>query len=141
MGVSTVTAARILKGQLHHHTGEETRLEMDKFPFVALSKVSPSSPPSLSLLSLKLAHGVGSGREGQEVAEADCLGPQSTVKGAAEIRDLYSDMECREEVCKLSRSLPQTAGVCPSNQGSNKNTALARPPPPAQCSAPPHADP
>ena len=39
MGVSTVTAARILKGQLHHNTGEETRLEMDKFPFVALSKV------------------------------------------------------------------------------------------------------
>lgn len=40
MGVSTVTAARILKGQLHHSPGEETRLEMDKFPFVALSKVS-----------------------------------------------------------------------------------------------------
>uniref|UniRef100_G1SLU6 Alkaline phosphatase n=1 Tax=Oryctolagus cuniculus TaxID=9986 RepID=G1SLU6_RABIT len=38
MGVSTVTAARILKGQLHHNPGEETRLEMDKFPFVALSK-------------------------------------------------------------------------------------------------------
>lgn len=39
MGVSTVTAARILKGQLHHHPGEETKLEMDKFPYVALSKV------------------------------------------------------------------------------------------------------
>ncbi|XP_045154874.1 alkaline phosphatase, tissue-nonspecific isozyme [Echinops telfairi] len=38
MGVSTVTAARILKGQLHHRPGEETRLEMDHFPFVALSK-------------------------------------------------------------------------------------------------------
>ncbi|KAF6107435.1 alkaline phosphatase, biomineralization associated [Phyllostomus discolor] len=38
MGVSTVTAARILKGQLHHNPGEETRLEMDKFPHVALSK-------------------------------------------------------------------------------------------------------
>lgn len=47
MGVSTVTAARILKGQLHHNTGEETRLEMDKFPFVALSKVS-SAPAPLS---------------------------------------------------------------------------------------------
>uniref|UniRef100_A0A9L0SK68 Alkaline phosphatase, tissue-nonspecific isozyme n=1 Tax=Equus caballus TaxID=9796 RepID=A0A9L0SK68_HORSE len=38
MGVSTVTAARILKGQLHNSPGEESRLEMDKFPFVALSK-------------------------------------------------------------------------------------------------------
>lgn len=39
MGVPTVTAARILKGQLSGHPGEETVLEMDKFPFVALSKV------------------------------------------------------------------------------------------------------
>uniref|UniRef100_A0A6I8NDH4 Alkaline phosphatase n=1 Tax=Ornithorhynchus anatinus TaxID=9258 RepID=A0A6I8NDH4_ORNAN len=38
MGVSTVTAARILKGQLDNKPGEETLLEMDKFPFVALSK-------------------------------------------------------------------------------------------------------
>lgn len=46
MGVSTVTAARILKGQLHHNPGEETRLEMDKFPHVALSKVSSSPKPA-----------------------------------------------------------------------------------------------
>ncbi|NXJ82250.1 PPBT protein, partial [Trogon melanurus] len=38
MGVSTVTAARILKGQLHHGKGEENLLEMDKFPYVALAK-------------------------------------------------------------------------------------------------------
>lgn len=40
MGISTVTAARILKGQLQQRTGEETVLEMDRFPYVALSKVS-----------------------------------------------------------------------------------------------------
>uniref|UniRef100_A0A8C5G403 Alkaline phosphatase n=1 Tax=Gouania willdenowi TaxID=441366 RepID=A0A8C5G403_GOUWI len=38
MGVPTVTAARILKGQLNGQSGEETRLEMDKFPFVSLAK-------------------------------------------------------------------------------------------------------
>lgn len=38
MGVSTVTAARILKGQLQNMKGEESLLEMDKFPYVALSK-------------------------------------------------------------------------------------------------------
>lgn len=38
MGVPTVTAARILKGQLSGQNGEETQLEMDKFPHVALSK-------------------------------------------------------------------------------------------------------
>lgn len=38
MGVPTVTAARILKGQLNGESGEETVLEMDKFPFVSLAK-------------------------------------------------------------------------------------------------------
>ncbi|KAG7246372.1 hypothetical protein CRUP_017355 [Coryphaenoides rupestris] len=39
MGVSTVTAARILKGQMEGRSGEETVLAMDSFPYLALSKV------------------------------------------------------------------------------------------------------
>ncbi|XP_047444343.1 alkaline phosphatase-like [Mugil cephalus] len=38
MGVPTVTAARILKGQLAGKSGEETSLVMDTFPYLALSK-------------------------------------------------------------------------------------------------------
>ncbi|XP_051957437.1 alkaline phosphatase-like [Xyrauchen texanus] len=38
MGIPTVTAARILKGQLNGQSGEESQLEMDKFPYIALSK-------------------------------------------------------------------------------------------------------
>ncbi|KAK9519438.1 hypothetical protein VZT92_022167 [Zoarces viviparus] len=38
MGVPTVTAARILKGQLAGESGEETSLVMDTFPHLALSK-------------------------------------------------------------------------------------------------------
>ncbi|CAL1592535.1 unnamed protein product [Knipowitschia caucasica] len=38
MGLPTVTAARILKGQLDGHSGEETSLVMDTFPHLALSK-------------------------------------------------------------------------------------------------------
>ncbi|XP_062411953.1 intestinal-type alkaline phosphatase [Sardina pilchardus] len=38
MGVTTVTAARILKGQMAGKTGEETSLAMDTFPYLALSK-------------------------------------------------------------------------------------------------------
>ena len=45
--ISTVMAALILKGQLHHNTGgwegNETWLKMDKFPFVVLSKVIMNS--------------------------------------------------------------------------------------------------
>lgn len=38
MGVTTVTAARILKGQLSNQLGPEYVLAMDKFPYLALSK-------------------------------------------------------------------------------------------------------
>lgn len=39
MGVTTITAARILKGQLQKHSGEETVMNMDTFPNVGLAKV------------------------------------------------------------------------------------------------------
>lgn len=39
MGMTTYTAARILKGQLQNQTGEETVMTMDTFPNVGLVKV------------------------------------------------------------------------------------------------------
>nr|XP_004662274.2 intestinal-type alkaline phosphatase 1 [Jaculus jaculus] len=38
MGVPTVTATRILKGQINGYLGPETPLAMDRFPYMALSK-------------------------------------------------------------------------------------------------------
>ena len=40
MGMPTVTAGRILAGQMAGKNGEEHQLSFDKFPNVALSKVS-----------------------------------------------------------------------------------------------------
>ena len=40
MGVSTVTAARILHGQLQNKTGEESLLSFETFPYVGMSKVT-----------------------------------------------------------------------------------------------------
>lgn len=39
MSISTITAARILKGQREGRTGEETKLTMEEFPYAGLSKV------------------------------------------------------------------------------------------------------
>lgn len=44
--MSTVTATRILKGQMNGKLGPETPLAMDKFPFVALAKVRAGWPQS-----------------------------------------------------------------------------------------------
>ena len=38
MGISTVTAARILEGQLRGESGEENQLSFEKLPYLALSK-------------------------------------------------------------------------------------------------------
>ena len=39
MDIATVTAARILKGQLEGGSGEENKLAMDQFRHAALSRV------------------------------------------------------------------------------------------------------
>ncbi|XP_030432374.1 alkaline phosphatase, germ cell type-like isoform X3 [Gopherus evgoodei] len=39
MGISTISAARIYKGQLEGGPGEDSRLAMETFPYVALAKV------------------------------------------------------------------------------------------------------
>jgi len=48
MPISSVTAARILKGQRQNKTGEESLLSFESFPYSGLSRVS-SSPGYISL--------------------------------------------------------------------------------------------
>jgi alkaline phosphatase len=58
MGVSTITAARILDGQQHGMRGEENKLSFEKFPYLAHSKtyqanqqVSDSAPTMTSIMT------------------------------------------------------------------------------------------
>jgi alkaline phosphatase len=56
MGISTLTAARILEGQLNGRTGEENRLSFEDFPYAALSKTytwdqqTPDSAPTMTAM-------------------------------------------------------------------------------------------
>ncbi|KAG5344042.1 PPBT protein, partial [Acromyrmex heyeri] len=52
MGMSTLTAARILAGQRHGNPGEETQLAWESFPAVALARVSTRKRRSLFILFL-----------------------------------------------------------------------------------------
>ena len=57
MGIATITAARILEGQLKGKTGEENRLSFDNFPYTALSKTyswdqqTSDSAPTMTAIS------------------------------------------------------------------------------------------
>ena len=56
MGISTLTAARILEGQMQGRTGEENRLSFEDFPYAALSKTytwdqqTPDSAPTMTAM-------------------------------------------------------------------------------------------
>ncbi len=56
MGITTVTAARILEGQLRGESGEDNALSFEKFPYVALSKTystnqqTPDSAPTMTAM-------------------------------------------------------------------------------------------
>ncbi|NXK94413.1 PPBI1 phosphatase, partial [Formicarius rufipectus] len=52
MGLSTMSAARIYKGQLAGGSGEESVLAMETFPHMALAKVSGAVPGGTVLLTL-----------------------------------------------------------------------------------------
>lgn len=83
MGVSTLTASRILEGQLRGESGEENRLSFEEFPFSALSKTysanqqtSDSAPTMSAIISgIKTDEGILS--VNQKVTRGD----YKTVKG------------------------------------------------------------
>lgn len=100
MGISTITAARILEGQMRGATGEENQLFFETFPYTALSKVysvdqqTPDSAPTMTAMVtgvktkdgyLSVNHTVERGEPSAEVVEANSL---ETVLEQAEERGL-----------------------------------------------------
>lgn len=83
MGVTTLTAARILEGQMRGESGEENRLSFENFPYSALSKTysvnqqtSDSAPTMSAIISgVKTDEGVLS------VNQSVIRGDYRTVKG------------------------------------------------------------
>lgn len=83
MGVSTLTAARILEGQLRGESGEENRLSFEEFPFSALSKTysanqqTSDSAPTMDAIITGIKTNDGVISVNQNVA----LGDYKAVKG------------------------------------------------------------
>ncbi len=83
MGVSTVTAARILEGQLQGLDGEEHDLSFDKFPYTALAKTynvdaqTPDSAGTMTAMMSGVKTDVGVIGVDEDIVRGDC----STVQG------------------------------------------------------------
>ncbi|MBB6521230.1 alkaline phosphatase [Pseudoteredinibacter isoporae] len=95
MGVSTVTAARILAGQLNGETGEENRLFFETFPNLALSKTyntnqqTPDSAGTMTAMMSGLKTKAGIIGVNQEVVRGDCASvPGNEVVTALELAEI-----------------------------------------------------
>ena len=108
MGISTLTASRILEGQLRGESGEENRLSFEEFPYSALSKTyqanqqTPDSAPTMS----SIMTGVKTGESMLSVYENVRLGDHTTVAG----NEAKTLLEYAEEA-GLSTGVVSTARV------------------------------
>ncbi len=78
MGISTVTAARILAGQLQGKSGEENQLSFEKLPYLALSKTysvnqqTPDSAPTMTAMVTGVKTNDGVLAVNQNVTRGNC---------------------------------------------------------------------
>lgn len=108
MGVSTVTAARILDGQMNGLAGEENQLSFDKFPFSGLSKTynvdaqTPDSAGTMTAMMSGIKSDVGVIGVDEDIERGDC----STVAG----NELVTALELAE-IAGKSTGIISTARI------------------------------
>jgi len=106
MGVSTVTAARILEGQLRGDSGEENQLSFEVMPYVALSKTyntnqqTPDSAGTMTAMMTGIKSKAGVISVNQNVFRGDC----ASSKG----NELKTFLE-QAEIAGLSTGVVTTA--------------------------------
>ncbi|WP_448213545.1 alkaline phosphatase [Colwellia sp. MEBiC06753] len=108
MGISTVTAARILAGQQQGKTGEEHQLSFDKFPFSGFVKTynvdaqTPDSAGTMTAMMSGVKTDVGVIGVAEGVSRGDC----STVAG----QELVTALELAE-IAGKSTGIISTARI------------------------------
>jgi alkaline phosphatase len=116
MGITTVTAARILEGQLRGRSGEENLLSFERFPYVALSKtysvnqqVSDSAPTMTAIVT-----GVKTKDRFLSVNQNGVKGEYTTVAGneLTTLLELAEDKGLSTGVVTTTRVTHATPAAC-----------------------------
>ncbi len=108
MGVSTVTASRILEGQMKGMSGEENSLSFGNFPFSGLSKTynvdaqTPDSAGTMTAMMSGAKTDVGTIGVDEDIARGDC----SSVAG----NELATALELAE-IAGMSTGIISTARI------------------------------
>jgi alkaline phosphatase len=116
MGVTTLTASRILEGQLRGESGEENRLSFEEFPFLALSKTysanqqTSDSAPTMSAIIAGVKTDEGVLSVNQNIVHGDF----KTVKGneTETLLEMAEDAGKSTGVVSTARLTHATPGAC-----------------------------
>lgn len=115
MGISTITASRILEGQMRGESGEENSLSFEEFPFVALSKtyaVNQQTTDSAAAMTAIIT-GVKTDSGVLSVDQNVVRGDYKTIKG----NELPTILELAEQR-GLSTGIVTTATVTDATPGA-----------------------
>ena len=116
MGISTVTAARILEGQQHGMLGEENQLSFEKFPYVALSKTysanqqTSDSAPTMSAIVTGIKTNDGLISLNERVARGDFRA--AAANGMKTILERAADRGMATGVVTTTRITHATPAAC-----------------------------
>ncbi len=116
MGISTVTAARILEGQQRGMSGEENQLSFEKLPYVALSKTysanqqTSDSAPTMSAIVTGIKTNDGLISVNERVARGDFRAV--TVNSAKTILERAEDRGMATGVVTTTRITHATPAAC-----------------------------
>tara|TARA_R110001583_G_scaffold62241_4_gene183308 strand:+ start:3324 stop:5018 length:1695 start_codon:yes stop_codon:yes gene_type:complete len=95
MSIATITAARILDGQLRGESGEENQLSFEKFPFTGFSKTynvdaqTPDSAGTMTAMMSGVKTDAGIIGLSEEVSRGDCASSKGTeVISALELAEI-----------------------------------------------------
>ncbi|MCW8929598.1 MAG: alkaline phosphatase [Gammaproteobacteria bacterium] len=116
MGVSTVTAARILEGQLKGMMGEENNLSFDMFPFTGFAKTynvdaqTPDSAGTMTAMMSGVKTDVGVIGVDEDIIRGDC----STISGnelvtALELAELSGKSTGIISTARITHATPAAA--------------------------------
>lgn len=116
MGISTLTASRILEGQMRGESGEENRLSFEEFPYSAFSKTystnqqTSDSAPTMSAIITGIKTDEGILSVNQNVVHAD----YRTVKGneTKTLLEMAEEKGLSTGVVSTARLTHATPGAC-----------------------------
>lgn len=123
MGISTLTAARILEGQLQGNTGEENYLSFEKFPFSGLSKTyntdqqTPDSAGTMTAMMTGIKTDAGIISISESVTRGDC----KSGKG----QELVTALELAE-LTNMSTGVVTTARITHATPAATFSRAASR---------------